>query len=190
MDQNIATYRIYIRSRKWWLPLFAYLLHVAMQNECIIYRQTEGAWHRPLDQLEFRRDICSIDYTCYSLEHPLIGRPFGRPKHLDSRAPEEIRTDRTDHFIESIQTQRRCAVCGVKVKKQCSKCNVGCLLRHISSAVNCKLGSMTACPPLVTMLVLFQIFTSWMLTTFRAISISVFSISIVHIITSYYYCSK
>ena len=125
MDQNIATYRISIRYRKWWWPLFAYLLDVAMQNAWIIYRQTEGARHRPLDQLEFRRDICSMYYTRYSLERPSVGRPFGRPKHLDIRVPEEIRNDRTDHFIESIPTQRRCAVCGVKVKKQCSKCNVG-----------------------------------------------------------------
>lgn len=125
MDQNIATYRISIRSRKWWWPLFAYLLDVAMQNAWIIYRQTEGARRRQLDQLEFRRDICSIYYTRYSLVRPSVGRPFGRPKHLDKRAPEEIRSDRVDHFIESISTQRRCAVCGVKVKKQCSKCNVG-----------------------------------------------------------------
>jgi len=125
MDQNIATYRISIRSRKWWWPLFAYLLDVAMQNAWIIYRQTDAARHRPLDQLEFRRDICNIYYTRYSLERPSVGRPVGRPKHLDIRAPEEIRSDRMDHFIESIPTQRRCAVCGVKVKKQCSKCNVG-----------------------------------------------------------------
>jgi len=105
--------------------LFAYLLDIAMQNAWIIYRQTDGARHGPLNQLEFRRDICSIYYTRYSLERPSVGRPFGRPKHLDIRVPEEIQSDRTDHFIESILTQRRCAVCGVKVKKQCSKCNVG-----------------------------------------------------------------
>jgi len=53
MDQNIATYRISIQSCKWWWPLFAYLLDVAMQNAWIIYRQTEGARRRLLDQLEF-----------------------------------------------------------------------------------------------------------------------------------------
>lgn len=124
MDQNIATYRMSVRSRKWWWPLFAYLLDVAMQNARIIYRQTEAARHRPLDQLEFRRDVCNIYYTRHSLERPSVGRPVGRPKHVDIRVPGEIRHDRTDHFIESIPTQRRCA-CGVKVKRQCSKCNVG-----------------------------------------------------------------
>ena len=84
MDQNIATYRISIRSRKWWWPLFAYLLDVVMQNAWIIYQQTEGAQHRPLDQLEFRRDICSIYYTRYSFQRPSIGRPLGRPRHLDT----------------------------------------------------------------------------------------------------------
>jgi len=126
MDQNIGTYRISIRSRKWWWPLFAYLLDVTMQNAWIIYRQTEGAKHRPLDQLEFRRDICNVYYKRYTTDRPTVGRrPVGRPKHVDVRSPVEIRTDRTDHFIESIPTQRRCAVCGLKVKKQCSKCNVG-----------------------------------------------------------------
>lgn len=40
MDQNIATYRISIRSRKWWWPLFAYMVDVAMQNAWLIYRLT------------------------------------------------------------------------------------------------------------------------------------------------------
>ena len=52
MDQNISVYRISIRSRKWW-----WLLDVAMLNAWLIYRLTDAANHRPLDQLEFRRDV-------------------------------------------------------------------------------------------------------------------------------------
>jgi DNA excision repair protein ERCC-6 len=62
MDQNIGAYRISIRSRKWWLPLFAYLLDVAMQNAWLIYRLMEVMNHQPMDQLEFRRSVCNVYY--------------------------------------------------------------------------------------------------------------------------------
>ena len=48
MDQNIGAYRISIRSGKWWWPLFAYLLDVAMQNAWI-YRLMEVMNHQPMD---------------------------------------------------------------------------------------------------------------------------------------------
>ena len=125
MDQNIAVYRISIRSRKWWWPLFAYLIDVAMQNAWLIYRLTDSANHEPKDQLEFRRDICNMYYRRYSAQRP-AGRPIsGRPKGLDERVPLELRTDSTGHYIQSNGTQRRCAVCGLKVRKICQKCNFG-----------------------------------------------------------------
>lgn len=67
MDQNIATYRISIRSRKWWWPLFAYMVDVAMQNAWLIYRLTGAASHRPMDQLDFRRYVCNVYYRRYDL---------------------------------------------------------------------------------------------------------------------------
>lgn len=125
MDQNIAVYRISIRSRKWWWPLFAYLLDVAMQNAWLIYRLTNAAKHRPLDQLEFRRDICNAYFMKYKLERPAVGRLSGRPKPLDARVPNDVRHDGKDHYMASSHTQRRCAFCGLKVRKVCKKCDVG-----------------------------------------------------------------
>jgi len=126
MDQNISAYRITIRSRKWWWPLFSYLLQVGMQNAWLLYRMTEAAKRRPLSNLEFRRDICNVYYKRYTLERPAVGRSVGgRPKELSVRVPLEVRTDGVDHYIESSGTQRRCAACGKKVRKQCMKCDVG-----------------------------------------------------------------
>ena len=125
MDQNISVYRISIRSRKWWWPLFAYLLDVAMQNSWLIYRMTSAAKRRPLDQLEFRRDVCNACFIKYKVERPAVGRVAGRPKPLDVRVPRDIRHDGKDHFLASNHTQRRCAVCGLKVRKICKKCDVG-----------------------------------------------------------------
>lgn len=78
-----------------------------------------------MDQLDFRRYVCNVYYRRYVLDRPSIGRPMGRPKKHHVRVPIEIRTDGIRHYIEAISTQRRCAVCGLKVKKQCTKCNVG-----------------------------------------------------------------
>lgn len=126
MDQNLSAYRITIRSRKWWWPLFSYLLQVGMQNAWLLYRMTEGAKHRPLTNLEFRREVCNVYYKRYALERPTVGQSVGgRPKELSRRVPLEVRTDNLDHYIESNGTQRRCAVCGKKVRKQCAKCDVG-----------------------------------------------------------------
>ena len=125
MDQNVSTYRISIRSKKWWWPLFAYLLDVAMQNSWLVYRLTEGAKRQPLDQLDFRRDICNLYYKRYAMERSTVGRMPGRPKPMDKRVPVELRTDSVGHYLQQSQTQRRCSVCGRKVRKKCQKCDVG-----------------------------------------------------------------
>ena len=39
MDQNINNYRISVRSKKWWWPLFAFCLDSIMHNAWQIYRR-------------------------------------------------------------------------------------------------------------------------------------------------------
>ena len=95
------------------------MLDVAMQNAWLIYRMTNSAKHRPLDQLEFRRDVCNIYFMQYKVDRPASGRVAGRPKPLDVRVPYEIQHDGRGHFLASNPTQRRCAVCGLKVCKIC-----------------------------------------------------------------------
>jgi len=126
MDQNVSTYRISIRSKKWWWPLFAYLLDVAMQNSWLVYRLTEGAKRQPLDQLDFRRDICNLYYKRYAMERSTVGRMPGRPKPMDKRVPVELRTDSVGHYLQQSQTQRRCSVCGRKVRKKCQNVMSDC----------------------------------------------------------------
>lgn len=53
-----------------------------------------------------------------------IGRPVGQSKSLGQRVPTDARFDGKEHYLELIQTQRRCANCGLKTKSICSKCNV------------------------------------------------------------------
>jgi len=97
-----------------------------MQNAWILYRHTAAATQRPLDQLDFRRDICTVYYKRYSGERVAIGRPLGRPpKAVEGRVPSDIRTDGINHFLESSGTQRRCGVCGLKTRRICRKCDIG-----------------------------------------------------------------
>ena len=53
MDQNINAYRIAVRGKKWWWPLFTWLFDVAVQNAWLLPRCTG----KDMDQLTFRRDI-------------------------------------------------------------------------------------------------------------------------------------
>jgi DNA excision repair protein ERCC-6 len=125
MDQNIAVYRISIRSKKWWWPFFSYCADVAMQNAWLLYRLTTASKTVPMDQLQFRRSVTAFYFGRYGSNRLAVGRPVGRAKSLDHRAPPELRFDGQSHLIGQGGTQRRCAVCGKKATHVCTKCNIG-----------------------------------------------------------------
>ena len=55
MDQNISTYMIHLRSKKWWWPLFSFCVDVAVKNAFQLYRlRKPDAGESKLDALEFR----------------------------------------------------------------------------------------------------------------------------------------
>ncbi|KAI5710074.1 hypothetical protein M8J75_005478 [Diaphorina citri] len=57
LDQNVSRYRSNIRSKKWWWPLFAWLLH----------RKSCKSTNVPtLDLLDFRRAIAQVLMTKYA----------------------------------------------------------------------------------------------------------------------------
>ncbi|KAG5878747.1 hypothetical protein JTB14_023343 [Gonioctena quinquepunctata] len=57
MDENLSRYRIGIRSKKWWWPIFTWFVDVTVTNAWQIHRKSGGK----LMQLEFRREIA----ICY-----------------------------------------------------------------------------------------------------------------------------
>ena len=122
-DQNVSAYRITMRTKKWWWPLFAYTLDLAIQNGWLLYRKTPSWQHRPLDLLAFRRDVVRV-YLMRHAQPARMGRP-GRPQALTQRVPEEVRLDNRGHFFADSPTQRRCANCRKNTTKQCTKCDVG-----------------------------------------------------------------
>jgi len=60
MDQNVGCYRISIRSKKWWWPLFIYMIDVSVQNAFYLYWRSSAYSQRRLDLLDFKREIVEV----------------------------------------------------------------------------------------------------------------------------------
>ncbi|KAG5882394.1 hypothetical protein JTB14_020534 [Gonioctena quinquepunctata] len=72
MDVNLSRYRIGIRSKRWWWPIFTWFVDVTVINAWQIHRKSGGK----LMQLEFRREIA----ICYLTSYGTISEPGGRPR--------------------------------------------------------------------------------------------------------------
>jgi DNA excision repair protein ERCC-6 len=130
LDQNVATYRISIRMRKWWWPVFSFLLSATVNNAWQLYRICPSADKEKLDLLSFTRHIVSTYLKRYVLKQKAISKGIAV---VDRRVLPEIRYDGKDHIIEAIDKQRRCGQCGKKVKWWCGKC---CIPLHIKCFQN------------------------------------------------------
>lgn len=126
MDENIARYRIAIRSKKWWWALLSWLIDISIQNAWYLYKKSG----RTATQLQFRREIVNT----YLKKYGTVAKGAGRPSSSLSstqghRVSEDIRYDRTDHLLVYIpdQKRRRCAMelCTTSARTMCKKCNIG-----------------------------------------------------------------
>ncbi|KAK1171474.1 piggyBac transposable element-derived protein 3-like [Acipenser oxyrinchus oxyrinchus] len=124
MDQNIGSYRIGIRSKKWWWPFFAFLPDVAMQNAWLLYRRSPAHKTKTLSLLDFRREVVKTYILSYA-SRPAIGRQMGKPQLLDKRVPLSVRRDGKEHLVDAIEKPRRCATCNKNTMYKCIKCEVG-----------------------------------------------------------------
>lgn len=123
MDWSINKYRVKIRGKRWYFPLFTNLVDMTLVNAHILYCM---AGHK-ITLLEFRRSIARTYLSLASLSDPRnSGRP-ALPKPSKKRVLSTVRFDPIGHFIErtSDGKQRKCGVCKSNVRKQCAKCNVG-----------------------------------------------------------------
>ena len=66
MDQNIAGYMIDLRSKRWWWPLFRFVIDVSVNNAFQLYKmkEVEGG-EKKLDPLGFRRAIVDAYFRLY-----------------------------------------------------------------------------------------------------------------------------
>ena len=128
-DQNISTYRIGIRSKKWWWPLFAWIPDMVMQNAWLLYRKFKKPEDQSYDLLGFRREIVNV--CLMKFRSPARG--VGRPRAIVNTAstscrkpvPADVRFDGFRHFSTESPTNKKCGHCGGTVRKWCSKCQRG-----------------------------------------------------------------
>jgi len=65
-DQNVSAYRITMRTKKWWWPLFAYVLDLVIQNGWLLYHKTPSWQQRQLNLQTFRRDLVCVYLMCHA----------------------------------------------------------------------------------------------------------------------------
>lgn len=120
MDQNIASYRIAVRKKKWWFSIFTWTVDVAIQNAWLSARKNDTE----LKQLDFRRALA--EYLCVTVSDE--DRAEETVRRLASTVPNaEIRFDGMNHFVRPSVNRRHCklATCKSQTRLECSKCNVG-----------------------------------------------------------------
>ena len=115
LDNNVANYRINIRSKKWYMPIVLWLFDVIMSNAWIAARR-HGV---NLDALTFRRQCCTAIMKKYGTPPSCPG-----PKKFD-KVPKPARESHNDHLLITDQPKRRCAYCKtVKTPLACKRCEV------------------------------------------------------------------
>lgn len=114
MDQNIANYRVSMRIKKWWWPLFSFCLMTSTHNAWILHRKSSAS---SLDYLGFLRQL-ALSYIFRYRKAVQCQKIPGKTER--AVAAEAKRVD--VHLPISIPTQRRCRVCNGNTKKACNKC--------------------------------------------------------------------
>ena len=116
-DQNVAAYRIGVRSKKWWWPLFAWIPDMVMQNAWVLYRQQKLPSEKNHDLLSFRREVVSVYLAKYSLKNSTRSQV--------ASVPRDIRFDMEGHFSDRCPTTKTCGLCKKNTRRWCVKCKKG-----------------------------------------------------------------
>lgn len=126
-DNAIANYRIRIRGKKWWWPLFTNLIDSAIVNSWKIYNTAN---EEKMSQLDFRSYLVMTLMKSEECSNASVNTEetkkfhFGRPSN--NFLPKEVRFDDVGHVIieEENKARRRCRMCKSTTIYKCKKCNV------------------------------------------------------------------
>lgn len=123
-DAFVAKYRIKIKAKKWWWPLFTNLIDSAIVNSWRLYRLTHD--DQP-DLLHFRRVIATtLLKTMKPLDEetkdPIVNQR-GRPSSLQIGSKPAVAEG--NHTVIKREKRLRCRFCKSQTVYACSACNVG-----------------------------------------------------------------
>ncbi|KAK9700380.1 Transposase IS4 [Popillia japonica] len=112
LDQSVSTYRIAIRSKKWWWPLFTHMINLAMTN----------AWRLHVMFCEEKMD--QLSFTRYVTRHYLRLSNRAQASRNKPSVPPSIAADSLGHFPKKLEKQLRCVMCHARIRWCCKKCEV------------------------------------------------------------------
>ena len=110
-DQNVGAYRINIRGKKWYYPLFLHLLDLCVTNSFILLRlgkNAVGDGHS--DMMTYRIHLAS-HMISYGLKY----------KAIPPSVSDDVRFDGFNHLVTSAPVNR-CALCQKNSAYKCLRC--------------------------------------------------------------------
>lgn len=119
-DNAIANYRIRIRGKKWWWPLFTNGIDSAIVNAWKLYTLVTG---EKTSQIDFRSQIV---LTILRREE-INGSQNSNLGHSSKNSlPEAVKKDLVGHVIirDVNNARRRCKICKSQTIYQCKKCQI------------------------------------------------------------------
>lgn len=127
-DNGIANYRIRIRGKKWWWPLFSNGIDSAIVNAWKIYQLATSS---TISQIDFRSQIVlsllkSEEGSDLEVNHHPLRRNINLGRPSKNMLPGTVRNDKTNHIIirNEENARRRCKVCKSQTIYICKKCRV------------------------------------------------------------------
>jgi Transposase IS4 len=112
-DNCVSNYRIQIRGKKWWWPIFSNFLDVAASNAWKIFTIIHP--EENINQLTFRRLIAVNFLRSTTVHSNLLGR---RSNLFNNSRPGPV------HLLIRTENRRRCRVCKSQTMFLCNLCNI------------------------------------------------------------------
>lgn len=118
-DNAVANYRITVRGKKWWWPLFINMLDSAIVNAWKMHRLVYS--DKIISQLDFRSELVR---SLISVNKTASRHTTGRGSRIS--VPSASRLDNVGHIIQrnNENWRRRCRVCQSTTVFMCIKCKI------------------------------------------------------------------
>ena len=113
LDMLLGSYRPNLRSKKWWWPLFANALNIAVVAAFKIHQKV---CVDQLSHLDFRIEVAEVMVRAnHEAQRVRLGGPT-------ASVPGQIRLDGVNHTLVP-SSQGRCIYCKSNTRLKCSKCD-------------------------------------------------------------------
>ena len=115
-DQFVSTYKVRIRSKKWWRPFFACAVNASMANAWNLFRTVQK---QKTGVLEFQREVFMAILSSFGRNKPAKSLAF--PRNVASN----VKLDTKNHSLaKGTSKYCRCKHCGGRSIYLCQKYNV------------------------------------------------------------------